>query len=224
MVMRLLRIALPLALFGAFGLQTANADIYTWVDASGSVNVSNLAPPDGVRVISIMRSTPPAATSGETDVDAARQTKALEDRVRQLENELSRQEAPPPVAYQPIVVPPVVQYILEPPPVFVQYAVSETPPANYGCDPGLLDCGLGWAPGFYPASVVVLPAPAFRHLRPVPHGHNVGAHSPMRTSMIQPPTTLIQPLASPLIQPLAAPLIQPLVPPPLSFHNSFRKG
>ena len=216
MVTRLLRIALFLVIVAAFGLQTARADIYTWVDASGSINVSNLAPPDGVRVTSIMRATPPTATSDGTALDPAQQakTKALEDRVRQLENEveLSRREAPPPVAYQPVFVPPVVQYIVEPPQVFAQYAVNEVPSSNYGCDRGSFNCGLSWTPGFYPGSVVVFGAPAFRHFRPAPRGHNVGARS------------LITPLPTTLIQPLAAPLIQPLVPPPLSFHNSIRKG
>src|SRR6266581_7624250 len=84
---RVLRVAFLIALGGTFGLQGAHADIYTWVDASGSINVSNLAPPDGVRVTSIMHASAPAATSDETDRDAARQakTQALEDRVRQLE-------------------------------------------------------------------------------------------------------------------------------------------
>jgi hypothetical protein len=220
MIIPLLRLALPLALVGAFGLQTARADIYTWVDASGSINVSNLAPPEGVRVTSIIRSTAPAATS-----DGPTKTQALEDRVRQLEDEveLSRRAAPPPVVYPPIVVPPVVQYIVQPPPVFVQYAFSEPPPASYGCDPGLLDCGLAWTPGFYPASVVVLRAPNFRHFRPAPDGRHAVAHPPMQTLPITSPAQLIQPLASPLIQPLASPLIQPLVP-PSSFPTGFRKG
>ena len=218
MLIRVLRAALPIALGGTFGLQHARADIYTWVDASGSINVSNLAPPDGVRVTSIMRASAPAATGDETARDAARQAKALEDRVRQLENEveLARREVPPPVEYRPILVPPIVQYIVEPPPVFVQYAVNEPPPANSWCDASL-NCGLGWAPGFYPVSVVVLRAPTFPHFRPAPGGHNVGGHAPMRTS-------LVPPLAFPLVPPLATPLVRPLLPPPLRPPDSFRRG
>ena len=189
MLIRVLRAALPIALGGAFGLQHAHADIYTWVDASGSINVSNLAPPDGVRVTSIMRASAPAATDDETARAAASQakTQALEDRVRQLENEveLARRQAPPPVEYGTIPVPPVVQYIVEPPPVFVQYAVSQPPPANNWCDASL-NCGFAWAPGFYPVSVVVLRAPTFPHHRPAPGGHNVGAQAPMRTSLVPP--------------------------------------
>ena len=37
-------------LVGALGSQLARADIYTWVDTSGTVNVSNIAPPEGTRV------------------------------------------------------------------------------------------------------------------------------------------------------------------------------
>jgi uncharacterized protein DUF4124 len=230
MVTRFLRIALPLALVAAFGLQTARADIYTWVDASGSINVSNLSPPEGVRVTSVIRATAPAVTGDESAIDAAQQAKAkaLEDRVRQLENEveLSKRE-PPPIPYPPIPyppMPPIVQYFVEAPPVFNQYAVSDAPPANYGCDP-TFNCGLAWTPGFYPVSVVVLRAPGFRHFRPSPDGH-VG-HSPPRTSphtsLISPlPTSLVTPLTGPLVQPLP-PVVQPLVP-PLSFHSGSRKG
>jgi len=220
MLIRVLRVALPIALGGAFGLQHAHADIYTWVDASGSINVSNLAPPDGVRVTNIMRASPPVATGDETARAAASQakTQALEDRVRQLENEveLSRRQVPPPVEYGTIPVPPVVQYIVEPPPVFVQYAVSEPPPANNWCDASL-NCGFAWAPGFYPVSVVVLRAPTFQHFRPAHGGRNFGTPPPMRTS-------LITPLAGPLVPPLTTPVVRPLLPAPLRHPDSFRRG
>jgi hypothetical protein len=218
MLIRVLRVVLPIALGGTFGLQHAHADIYTWVDASGSINVSNLTPPDGVRVTSIMHASAPAATGDETARDAARQakTQALEDRVRQLENEveLTRREVP---EYRPIPAPPVVQYIVEPPPVFVQYAVSEPSPANNWCVPNALNCGLAWAPGFYPASVVVLRAPTFQHFRPAPGRHDFGTHSPTHTS-------LVPPLATSLIPPLATPVVRPLLPPLLRSPDSFRRG
>lgn len=220
MLIRVLRIALLIALGGTFGLQHAHADIYTWVDASGSINVSNLAPPDGVRVTSIMRASAPAAMGDETARDAARQakTRALEDRVRQLESEveLARREVPPPVEYRPIPAPPVVQYIVEPPPVFVQYAVSAPPPVNNWCDASL-NCGFAWAPAFYPVSVVVLRAPRFQHFRPAPGVHNFGTHSSLRTS-------LVSPLSTPLVPPLATPIVRPLLPPPLRPPESFRRG
>jgi hypothetical protein len=199
---------LLIALGGTFGLQHAHADIYTWVDASGSINVSNLTPPDGARVTSIMRASAPPVTGDETARAAAieAKTQALEDRVRQLENEveLSRREVPP-AEYRPVPVPPVVQYIVEPPPVFVQYAVSAPPPANNWCDATSLNCGFAWTPGFYPVSVVVLRAPTFHRVRPAPGGHNFGTHSPIRTSLV-------------------TPLAGPLVPPPLRPPNSFRRG
>ena len=221
MLIRVLRVVLPIALGGTFGLQQAHADIYTWVDASGSINVSNLAPPDGARVTSILHASAPAATGDEAARDAARQakTQALEDRVRQLENEveLSRREVPPAVEYRPIPVPPVVQYIVEPPPVFAQYAISEPAPANNWCDPNALNCGLAWAPWFYPGSVVVLRAPTFQHFRPAHGGRNFGTHSPMRTS-------LVTPLAIPLVPPLTTPVVRPLLPPPLRHPESFRRG
>ena len=73
MLTRLLRVSLPAILAATFGLQLAHADIYTWVDASGSINVSNLAPPDGVRAASVMHESAPAtATSDDAARDAAR--------------------------------------------------------------------------------------------------------------------------------------------------------
>ena len=46
----LVRKALPALLAFACGLPVAHADIYTWTDESGRVNISNLTPPDGARV------------------------------------------------------------------------------------------------------------------------------------------------------------------------------
>jgi len=179
----LLRTALPLALAGTFGLQPACADIYTWVDASGSINVSNLAPPDGVHVTKVMHASAPTAAD-EASRDAARQaeTQALAERVRQLEDEvdLARRSAPPPVDYRPVPLPPVVQYIVNTTPPPTQYAVSETPQPSSWCDPTWLNCGLAWAPAFYPASVFVLREPSFRHFQSMPGGHHASVHPPMR--------------------------------------------
>ena len=183
MLTAFLRIALPVALAGAFGLQTARADIYTWVDASGSINVSNLAPPDGVHVTKVMRASA-AATGDQPARDARRQaeTQALAERVRQLEDEveLARRQVPPPVDYRPVPLPPVVQYIVNPAPPLTQYAVIGAPPANTWCDPTWLGCDLAWGPAFYPSSVFVLRAPNFRRFQPAPGGHHVAVHPPMR--------------------------------------------
>ena len=67
MLIGLVRLSLPAALAGALCVQPAQADIYTWVDASGTINVSNLAPPDGVsvtRVVHYRRARRPAGRPG----------------------------------------------------------------------------------------------------------------------------------------------------------------
>jgi Domain of unknown function (DUF4124) len=176
----LLRASLPAILAGTFGLPPAHADIYTWVDASGSINVSNLAPPDGVRVASVLHeSAPAAAARAEAAREAAHQAEvqALAERVRQLEDiELAKGQAPPPVDYRAIPPPPVIQYVVVPPPA--PYAVNQAPPANTGCDPGWFDCGLWGIPGFYPTSVVVLRAQNFRHFHPGRGGHQFAVQPP----------------------------------------------
>jgi Domain of unknown function (DUF4124) len=90
---RLLRAALPVVLAGTFGLQPAHADLYTWVDASGGVNVSNLAPPEGVRVTNVIPASPPKTTTRDDAREVARDTQvqALTKRVRQLEDEVESQ-------------------------------------------------------------------------------------------------------------------------------------
>jgi len=179
----LLRVCLPAILACTFGLQLAHADIYTWVDASGSINVSNLAPPDGVRVSSVMHESAPAiAARAEAAREAARQAEvqALAERVRQLEDiELAKSQAPRPADYRAIPPPPaVIQYVVVPPPA--PYAVNPAPPANTGCDPGWIDCGLWGFPGFYPTSVLVLRARNFRHFHPGRGGHQIAVQPPMR--------------------------------------------
>src|SRR5258706_5397973 len=99
MLTPLLRAALPAVLAGTFGLQPAYADIFTWVDASGVVNVSNLAPPENVRVTNVIHASARKTTTPADAVrDAARdaELQALAERVRQLEDEvaLARSKAP----------------------------------------------------------------------------------------------------------------------------------
>src|SRR5712671_5844755 len=90
MLTRLLRATLPVVLASAFGLQPAHADLYTWVDASGGVNVSNLAPPVGVRITNVIPASPKATHDAR---DAARDAavQALTRRVRQLEDGVESQ-------------------------------------------------------------------------------------------------------------------------------------
>jgi len=69
-----LRTALSVLVAGTLGLQLAHADIYTWADASGSVNVSNLEPPQGARVISVTHTSPADAARENASRDAARRS------------------------------------------------------------------------------------------------------------------------------------------------------
>src|SRR3979409_137645 len=92
----LLRAALPVVLAGTFGLQPAHADLYTWVDASGGVNVSNLAPPEGVRITNVILASAAKTTRRDDDArEAARdaEVQALTKRVRQLEDEVKSQRS-----------------------------------------------------------------------------------------------------------------------------------
>jgi hypothetical protein len=163
MRIRLLSAALAASLACSLGVRLAHADIYTWVDASGRVNISNLLPPEGARVTSVTheRVQDPAARE-EAGREAARQAElqALTDRVRQLETEIQaalRPVAPPQVVYVPVPVPA---------PAPVQYQAEMAPPAGDGCDPSWSSCWGWWGPGFYPANVVVVRAPGFRRFPP----------------------------------------------------------
>jgi Domain of unknown function (DUF4124) len=171
------------ALAAALGAQAARADIYTWVDATGAINVSNVAPPDGTRVASVTHASVPGAARAEAAREAARQAEvqALAERVRQLEDEadLARRAAPPPMEYRAIAPPPpVIQYVVMPP--APQYAANPAPPAYAGCDPLSVDCGFWNFPGFYPTTVVLLRAPNFRRFNPGRGGHSWMAQPPMR--------------------------------------------
>jgi Domain of unknown function (DUF4124) len=173
-----LTVLLPLSLAFSYGLTSAWGAIYTWTDASGRVNVSNLAPPEGTRVTSVVPESPPIAPGTSTADDAARrlEVQTLADRVRQLEFEAQlAQRPPPPVAtYQ---MPPVASYQMPP----VQY--SEFPPVyadapDPGCNPAWAGCGNWWTPFGYP-TIVVVQSP-FRHARPIKDGHNMPIQRPMR--------------------------------------------
>lgn len=167
----------------ALGPSIACADVYTWTDASGRLNVSNLAPPDGVRVDSIIREeapkvTPAAAAAREAARNA--QLQALNERVAQLQDEVDRAKQAPPVVYHAAPPSPPVQVTVNvmpsPPaessaPDYVGYPNGPLPgfpypgypglPYDY-CEPTIFGC-----PAFgYPAGIVVLSAPhphRFKH-------------------------------------------------------------
>jgi hypothetical protein len=164
----------PLLVAGALAVPLAHADVYTWTDKSGRLNVSNIAPPEGVHVSSVVHEDPPRARPTPPpahDVDV----RALTERVAQLEDQVDRakqQPALPPVVYRP--APPA-------PPVQVNVTVMPSPPANpyppsyagYSaypypgypglpydqCDPTIFGCPLGYG---YPVGVVVLNTPRSR--------------------------------------------------------------
>lgn len=182
MLTRLLLASLPVVLAGTFGLQLAHADIYMWVDASGTINVSNLPPPDGVSVTKVTHeSAPPTPPRDEAARAAANEAEvqALEERVGQLENELerARRQPAPPLVYSAVPAPPIAPYATDLAPPVVPYSFDFAPTA--GCDATVIDCGPGWAPGFYPAAVFVLRPVDVRH-HPRHGGQRFAAHQPMR--------------------------------------------
>jgi hypothetical protein len=171
-----LRAALPAMLLGACGLPLAHAEIFTWTDEFGRVNISNLTPPDGVRVTRVMHEDKAAIAARETAREAARESlreaevRALAERVRQLqyEVELAKRPAPQQVESRVIPAPPIIQYFAPPEPQYVAAA----PPVYGGCDFGF-DCGLGWGSGYYPGNFVVLSSVQHRRGHPVRGGRPI---------------------------------------------------
>ena len=172
MLKHLLRTLLSLVLAFSYGMNQAQAAIYTWTDASGRVNVSNLAPPEGTRVTSVVPESPPSnappGTASADEVARRLEVQALADRVRQLEVEAQFAQRLPPVATYQM---PAVQYSEFPP----AYADAPDP----GCNPAWAGCGNWWTPFGYP-TIVVLQAPGFRRPRPIQGGHNMPIQRPMR--------------------------------------------
>jgi hypothetical protein len=168
---RMLRLALAVVFASAAVTELARADIYTWTDGAGKVNVSNLTPPDGTQVLSVVREIPrppvppPAPVA---DPSAQADVQFLAQRVRQLEYEVesSKRQAPPMMNYAP----------MPPPPPVMQYAADPEPQVSYGCDQAWNGCNGLWGFGGYPVGIVVLNTPKFR--RPFPaHGFH---RSPMQ--------------------------------------------
>ena len=154
-------------------LPLAHADIYTWTDESGRVNVSNLTPPEGARVTRVVRENKAAVAARdaarETARDALREAevRVLAERVRQLQDEveIARRPAPPQVEYS---AGPHASVRSLPHRGGGAAAVRRlrTAMMNGGCSFGWPDCGLGWYPGIYPVNVVVARPPHFRRDRP----------------------------------------------------------
>jgi hypothetical protein len=184
---------------GVFGSPVAQAEIYTWIDASGVTNLSNLQPPDGVKVTKVQAALPPEIAARE---DAARETarKAEADaaaaRIRDLENLLAHS---PPPDYRAPAAQPVIQYIVEPQPAPMQLTVETGAPAygayDYGCNPSWAGCALSWWP------VVVVGAPVFRPSHPI-HGRppmpspHMLPFGPKLTNVVSPTTGFVPPLTT----------------------------
>ncbi|HEX6795321.1 MAG TPA: DUF4124 domain-containing protein [Casimicrobiaceae bacterium] len=170
--------AVPLLLAGALAVPLAQADVYTWTDPSGRLNVSNIAPPEGVHVSSVVHEDPPRARPKPPparDVDV----QALIERVAELEVQVGRakqQPALPPVVYRPVPPAPPVQVnvtVMPSPPVnpyppsyagYSGYPYPGYPGLPYDqCDPTIFGCPLGYG---LPVGVVVLQTtrPRFKHL------------------------------------------------------------
>ncbi|MET0732026.1 MAG: DUF4124 domain-containing protein [Casimicrobiaceae bacterium] len=149
----LLATALAIALFCIFAPRPAEAEIYTWVDAMGRLNVGNLPPPNDARVTKVVRETPqnPYNDAARAAAQAA-EVEALAQRVNQLQAELqtAARAAPP----QPQVI--VVQA-----PAPAPYIVEAPAPPAYAqdCGNGWGGCNGWWGSAFAPfATFVYLPS------------------------------------------------------------------
>jgi hypothetical protein len=166
--MRRVRVFAVAALAAALAAP-AFADIYTWTDASGRVNISNVEPPQDVHPRRIAQT--PAQKKESDAARAAAQASEVESlkaRVAELESEVERtqqQESAAPPAYA-LATPaaPRVVVVTPPAPPPITYAA---PPDVARCDPLVFGC-----PAFgYPVNVVVIKQPRF-HRRDGFHRHD----------------------------------------------------
>jgi len=165
------RLAWALAPAGLLWIATAWADVYTWVDGKGNVNVSNLKPPEGARVTSVAREDPEAAARAEAARTAAREAEVrkLADRVAELERSADdpARGVPPPYPVAPPAPPQLTQFV-------VTVMPPEAPQPDYGpygayapyASCGGFDCYAPWGLGYYGVPVVVIGSNSGRN------GHN----------------------------------------------------
>jgi hypothetical protein len=156
---------LPTLVAALLPFGAAHADIYTWVDASGRVNSSNAAPPDGAHVTHLVHTTAPKSSARAEAVRAA-EARALADRVRELEDQVRRREASPVAANLAPPVSTVAPYAVAAAPPQVQVTADPAPSSYSGCDVSWAGCATLWGPGFYPPSVVVLNSARTHRSRP----------------------------------------------------------
>jgi uncharacterized protein DUF4124 len=147
--------ALVVATVGVMGASTplpAAAEIYGWVDSSGSVTYSNLPPPKGAKIIDRIEETPSTPQSQAAAAAAHEaQMQSLNARVQQLEWEL-RQSAMAPAT-----------------PPSAPYPAASAPSYGPDCDPGFFDCGVWDGPAYYTIGV-----PYFPYFRSREGFHNRG--------------------------------------------------
>ena len=201
--LRIRRLAWVIVLAGLPAATPAEADIYTWVDASGNLNLSNLAPPEGSRVTQVFREDPALRASAEAAHAATQreELRALSERVTQLERDLDAASHPaaPPVVYPPAAPAQVVYEQATPAPVPYPYAVAQTIVAP--ATPGYADCSSPWAscmsPGYfayYPSSIVVVSAPARHRAHPFRRPQRAASpalpHFPMPVGALPDPVNL----------------------------------
>lgn len=190
--LRIRRLAWVIVLAGLLAATPAEADIYTWVDASGNLNLSNLAPPEGSRVTHVFREDPTLRASAEAAHAATQreELRALSERVTQLERDLDAASHPPapPVVYPPETPAPVVYEQATPAPASLTYAMAQAIVAP--ATPAYADCSSPWAscmsPGYftyYPGSIVVVSAPARHSAHPFRRPQRAGSSPPPHVSM-----------------------------------------
>ena len=185
---RFTRAAIALAVLAA---GSAAAEVYTWVDAAGNVNVSNLAPPAGARVTAVARESATAIARAETARTAAQEAevRALADRVAELEEAARASRVPPP---QYVIASPPRPAVAPAPQLTVTtmpLSTDEPPVAAPPC--AWVGCTLPLGAAYYAAPLVVV-TPALnrrgsrvthrpRAIVPVPAAHALpGATIPPR--------------------------------------------
>jgi hypothetical protein len=181
----LFRATLLMALAGMGASPAARADVFTWVDKSGRVNVSNLDPPADAHVTSVVHVNAPKVTPAAAD--AARESRhqaevaALAEQVRQLQDEVKAAQRPPPAPqprYRVAAVPRVPYAAGDWAPDASPYAYAASPAPAPDCDPSWAGCAPFWGPGFA-TSIIVLRAPCFNRFSPS-RGHRAFAPRPPR--------------------------------------------
>ncbi|MDQ6619797.1 MAG: DUF4124 domain-containing protein [Pseudomonadota bacterium] len=127
--------------------QPAWADIYTWVDASGSTNVSNVAPPADAQLVRVTTA-PPAPTR---DMQREAELRLLAERVRELENAASAASQRPPVPTLAELAPPVTTIVVPVVSSFAAYGATQAP----ACDSMYDACASAVAPILAPGFFVI---------------------------------------------------------------------